>query len=750
VQEQEQEPEQEQEQEQEKEKEEEKIEELEEEEFVRQKYARDNEDPVPWQVDHLAHVPEFNSSQLGFYPMSSFAIFKGFSAKTTDTLKFPEFLWISKNSYNPVWSFSRTLRRLKNVIVVLEYEPNLKGTIIGSLVGDLTHAASSVASNMLGGKIPLIPAEALRWSPEQEALLLRCFTMLDLDDDGKLSQEDILKVMKIMGVDSLSMDIITLQYKDLMLSKGGFTFGVFQEFVKNLTMMFKKQVGKFYVLLSLQEAEHFRGILHSRQHLPLVSTEMQVPSPGSTACLWFMQENEMTILATSKGFSPASSSNHNSMVNSFRFMNSDTHYSEKGLTILLRVLEGEKIENRESWFLDVRQCRRRRQVAIDATLPIDTVFNTKAEFEFMEYKTTINRFQVALEDTGMGLSDAFRAINSSNSGLITCSELYGGLEFFGIPFTPQQVYDFVKKITIHNEGLISYEDFRLALCGAEKDSDKDTDSSRVEDVGDNSGAMFEPIPPRMIPELVDITRGGDEPMKKLTVNEDITQRFKIKVRKITKLSLVWNSQATQSQLQVSLWTPSLEGGGSFFSVTSNKGRICLGHYASKGFTNPLKSRTSGRYQFIEVTDQATMRMNRGRVLKAVLDKVCPHPTKFKQVWHFMRGERSLFAWKAVPPDSRFVALGMICTTTEAPPDTREMRCVPLSWCEPAKEPPIKIWDDTGAGGGKPGSLWTINSMDMIAVVPGHEPPTDTAYELNNIRFFLEGAYIQGIFDNAKV
>ena len=75
--------------------------------------------------------------------------------------------------------------------------------------------------------------------------------------------------------------------------------------------------------------------------------------------------------------------------------------------------------------------------------------------------------------------------------------------------------------------------------------------------------------------------------------------------------------------------------------------------------------------------------------------------------------------------------------TDEPPDVTCMRCVPLKWCTPTKTVPTKIWDDTGAGGGKPASMWTINSMDMLAVVQGHDAPKETYYELNSNRFFLE-------------
>ncbi len=63
--------------------------------------------------------------------------------------------------------------------------------------------------------------------------------------------------------------------------------------------------------------------------------------------------------------------------------------------------------------------------------------------------------------------------------------------------------------------------------------------------------------------------------------------------------------------------------------------------------------------------------------------------KFKQVWHFARGARSLYAWKAVPPEG-YIAMGMLCTTTDEAPDVMAMRCVPLKWCSPTKVPPTKV------------------------------------------------------------
>jgi hypothetical protein len=71
------------------------------------------------------------------------------------------------------------------------------------------------------------------------------------------------------------------------------------------------------------------------------------------------------------------------------------------------------------------------------------------------------------------------------------------------------------------------------------------------------------------------------------------------------------------------------------------------------------------------------------------------------------------------------------------PPTDVIRCVPLPWCVPTKVKPSQIWNDTGAGGGKPGSMWTINSLNMLAIIPGHDTPKETFYELKSKRFMVD-------------
>ena len=38
-----------------------------------------------------------------------------------------------------------------------------------------------------------------------------------------------------------------------------------------------------------------------------------------------------------------------------------------------------------------------------------------------------------------------------------------------------------------------------------------------------------------------------------------------------------------------------------------------------------------------------------------------------------------------------------------------------------------VWEDSGTGG-RPGSMWMVNSLRTMWVTKGHEPPTDLFYD----------------------
>lgn len=177
---------------------------------------------------------------------------------------------------------------------------------------------------------------------------------------------------------------------------------------------------------------------------------------------------------------------------------------------------------------------------------------------------------------------------------------------------------------------------------------------------------------------------------------------------------------------MSVWSPTFV----VSSLHSNKTIMCMGQYVVSGFAYPKNN----RHTTVEVTDNNTTRLRTSKVSATVLATTFPFPLRYKAAWT-LKSAKPLYAWRAIAPEG-FVALGMLCTTTEEPPSVDAMRCVPQAWCVPTKVAPRKIWDDHGAGGGKPGSVWSINAMDLVAFVAGHEAPKETFYDLKSGRFFI--------------
>ena len=232
-----------------------------------------------------------------------------------------------------------------------------------------------------------------------------------------------------------------------------FTYDMFRSLIADLIAKFRDTDGRYYVLLSLDEAEHLRGIIHGRKGRSFIESESALVDCTS-AVMWAMGDNDVYSIATTRNVKKPSVAHHTSMVNSFRFMNSDTYFTDTGITTLLRILEKNKCDEREKWWTAIRACRRRRQIALTGVHSITSIFTVPNEFHYMQYKSEIARIRYSLREAGMLIYDAFRAFNSTHTGLLSCSELYGGLSYLHIPFTPDQIYNLVKKIAVDNE--VSY------------------------------------------------------------------------------------------------------------------------------------------------------------------------------------------------------------------------------------------------------------------------------------------------------
>lgn len=104
------------------------------------------------------------------------------------------------------------------------------------------------------------------------------------------------------------------------------------------------------------------------------------------------------------------------------------------------------------------------QVPVERT-PVSRVFLIPDEYHLLQHRATITAVRRRITAKRLPIRDAFIAFNSSRTGALSCSEMYGALEWLGIRVTPSQVQEhFVAaKISAVNARLLAGYDRRIAF-----------------------------------------------------------------------------------------------------------------------------------------------------------------------------------------------------------------------------------------------------------------------------------------------
>ena len=614
---------------------------------------------------YYAHSWEDN-----FFLSSKFSVKNSLFGKAV-RIKFPPYLNMSNNYYEQGWGI-KTHRRLKNVIVIMEFCPSK------SMLTNVAASGKSV-------------------SVAHERSLKRAFT----NSDGKMMErikvsemKEVLRAVDVIGGDEIEKEKFLTNLN--LDPNGTVSFDELKQLLSQ-KVQYKIQAGRHYVALSLAEAQCMRLSIHEHYKTPFIlGTDTVVAL-----------RTERALLDFSAGYEEAETFQHMTAQACYRFIDSAVNLAPKEVNVLLRALQDEVPDDRSNFFMEVRSNRRRKQIDPNAS-PIKKVFSVQDESNILQYRIAVGRIMALLKSRGMYARDAFAAFDHNRDGMLSGSELQGGLAWLGLKMDTMLLRQFMRELDKDRDGFINLEEFKQAVGWEEAE-------------GEANVATYTRVPLPPPPKNV-----GHK--HKLAIPAPVLAGIKLKVKSVGRYTQVWTSQGSMSRVKGSVWEPADHKS----TFKSNRAYVYLGHYCGTGYDNPNRDGTPRLT--LEVTDTTGSWVGGSSWLPFVLDRFLPRPARYRLVWSITQGANPFYAWEPVPPSDDFVALGCIGTKTDKSPDVRMMRCVCKHWCTESKYTK-SVWNDSGSGG-RQGSIWVFNSLNLIGFVNGHDPPRRKPFDLNKHRFFL--------------
>jgi hypothetical protein len=395
------------------------------EKFVDREYSRNQEEPNPWPLSALLQPPpaadvdedadDKCATDSPFYRLSNFKL------RHQESLCVPDQLFLSRNYFNPQWS---GLRRLKNVIMVLEWAPEVP-------VADTTDDASvglrlQTAEEHVAASPPL--------TPDRADALKKAFMLLCGGREEGLSRRDLTNAVQAV-TDMLPSEkqVDTAALAAGATAEGYVSFAGFTELLKTRHLL-PTHNERYYVGISLAEAETIRRVLHIRGTLPLVSRAggdataevalrySPLASPGSmplgdggvafdTSAGWRRRQASVATQQVAKIDCTGATTAEGVIAHGvFRFFDGDMHYSDQQLNSIIRSLQASSTFERERFFASTVGVRRRMDRRWQET-PLAKVFSMSDEYSALKLRAQAVFVRETLAERGMKKWEAFMAFD---------------------------------------------------------------------------------------------------------------------------------------------------------------------------------------------------------------------------------------------------------------------------------------------------------------------------------------------------
>jgi hypothetical protein len=653
-------------------------------------FSRDVAAPQAWGVRALLDPPAAGAGDASpFYALSDLRLRGPHFAP----LRFPPSLLLSRNYFQPVWFTAASHRRMKNVIMLLDWTP-------GSQAPASAHE----------------PAAA--FDQEAEARLAAAWELLaGGDNEGGISVDELEGLLVAEGLNS---DAAAEAARE---QEGGKV--TFEAARRALAQHWPAEArgGRYLLAVSLEEAEGVRALLHGLQ-----ARGQLLLDGGATLALRHGEE----LFEASAGYAAGESDQQALAARQcFRLFDCEVNFTPREVTATLRALQENPPEARVRWFEAVRACRRRERRDWRAA-PIARVFHTLDHAQLVQEEAVRHKVAGVLRKNRVHPATFFAECDVDHDGVLSERDLKNGLNALeGLRIEPAQFDILVRRLDADRDGSISRPEwcalFADGAGGGQEALVREADLAPLDEETEPEG------------ERADFPRGaGRTPSD--TTDRPRAAAVEIPVHRLLKLQvrlhplgrgarLAWSTRGLPTQKKLSLWAPEVKTE----IWSSNKHRFCVGHYGHAGLDRPP---VSAGLSVIELEDVTQWHVVKGPWLDAALAQNAPHPEYFRLEWRKESVEPPIYAWRPVPPPGgEYVALGMVFTTSHDPPARSVVRCVHRRWVRPSRVEPECLWNDSGLGG-EAGSVWRISDMQLVVATKGHTRPAGPFYELIDTPFTL--------------
>lgn len=696
-------------------------------EMVQEKnFSREGESVSPWKLSALLDpfIPEKDgeSSTNPFYPLKTFSVYSGILKTSVPPIEFPNCMLLSSNYYRSQWRLS-SVKRLKNVICIVEYIPENRGS--------KTRSAS------------------LSWLSDPLALLDEALQVLDLDAAHSLTAENIEDALDCLFLDrgpASPLNPLRILKGDSSIAVADFKAVVTAWYLNkrmielsqthadpipdlldtqhfegpSRTVIAENEPNRYFAIVTLAEAEYLRSAMHRMRGFadcPLFALRV----PG---LLTRPLDASQTFTSTRIAYNPILPLMADQVA---RFVDCDpSGFTSAQMTLLTKTLQSVPYSARREWYLRNMQCRVRPNKPWQQ-LSIARLFVSPQEQAEMQLESALERLQMSLVTRSIDPKSLFVSWDLGRKGKVDSTDAVSGIQALQIAGLSQvDINRIVRKAEGGYDGIVSIENW-LRLFPESMIQD-----SKTADVYD-AGFKVVSADQGLLTEIGGITDSHRQLFQMLK-ETDVNARYKVKLMPHDSVKKLWSSSI------FAVWEPTqLASGGGLLHARSHsvRERVCLGHLVTFTPEKPMSGCT-----VIEIRDMFAgyPKKQQGETLEDFIDKIFPRPSSYRLVWSDKSNpNKPLYVWRPVARNEAFQAVGVVCTLDPKEPALTEVRTVPRMWLAremvDIKDRSLKglTWKDHGR------RVWQQELLSVMDADKEFNSDVFPMWQIMSDRFFLASA-----------